>query len=65
MRTLFVEQGNYSAVIGEYTEYDPPYNWSVPAGQAGNWSSKAYTTIQADGATATATSTESFEIILE
>ena len=61
MRIVFVEQGNYPAVKGKYTEY-PAYKWAVPAGQAGRWSSKAYTTIQADGATATVTSTESFNI---
>ena len=62
MRTVFDPvEGNYQAVKGEYTEY-PEYSWSVPAGQAGDWSSKAYTTIQADGATATATSTESFHV---
>ena len=62
IRTVFDPvEGNYPAVKGEYTEY-PVYNWPVPAGQAGEWSSKAYTTIQADGATASVTSTESFEV---
>ena len=54
-------EGIYPAPAGEYSER-PAYDFPVPIGGSGEYSSKAYTRIEVEGEGATATSTETFDI---